>query len=358
MKLGIQAVIVALVGLALIACSSGAPNAGVVLGKKVAFLVPDSRSDRFETQDRPLFQAKLRGMCSNCEVIYGNANQDDATQLKQADSALAGGAGAIVLDPVNGPAATAIVAKAAKLHVPVIAYDRLIMNTANLNYFVGFDNEAVGVIQGTSLLKQLSAKSNPTIVMINGDADDPAAGLLKKGAHSVLDGKVKLAYEYDVVSSSPYVARQDMTDALAALSNQVDGVYAADDSLASGAILAMKEAKISPLPVVTGGDAQLEAVQRIVAGEQYMTVYKAVKQEAEAAAQLAYDLAYGVAVPAATTGGKTLNNGAKDVPSVVVKPLEVTKKTLVSTVLADGLWKRSEICTAHYATACREAGIG
>lgn len=357
MKLALRSAIVVLVGVTLVACGEGPSSTGAALGKKVAFLVPDARTDRFDTKDRPYFETKIASLCSTCQVIYGNANQDAVLQQKQAESALASGVGAIVLDPVDRQAASAIVAKAAKRGVPVVAYDRLIANTESLKYFVGFDAEAVGVIQGTSLLNRLSKIATPTVVMINGDPDDPDATLLKRGAHSVLDGNVKIANEFDVAAWSDDRAK-DLTQALTVLNNKVDGVYAANDSLATGAILAMKEAKVKPVPPVTGADAQLEAVQRVLAGEQYMTVYKAIKQEAEAAAQLAYQLAYGVAVPASATNGKTVSNGVRDIPALLVPPQEVTRKTLVMTVLADGYWKRSEICTAQYAQACRSAGIG
>ena len=356
MKPALVTAIVALVGLSLVACGDVTTTTGAALGKKVAFLVPDS--DRFDTRDQPLFEAKLVSLCSSCHVIYGSANQDAATQQKQAEAALASGVSAIVLDPVDRQAASAIVTKAAKRGVPVVSYDRMIMNTYNLRYFVGFDAEAVGMIQGTSLINRLSGQATATIVMINGDAYDPEAALLKKGAHSVLDGKVKVANEFDAPASRSDTAKEMMTQALTALNNKVDGVYAANDSLATGAILALKEAKVKPLPAVTGGGAQLEAVQRVVAGEQYMTVYKGVRQEAEAAAQLAYQLAYGVAIPVTAMNAKTVNNGSTDVPALLLPPVEVTRKTLVSTVLADGYWKRSEICTAQYAPACRSAGIG
>src|SRR5258708_7965924 len=357
MKLALRSAIVVLVGVTLVACGEGPASTGAALGKKVAFLVPDARTDRFDTKDRPYFETKVASLCSTCQVIYGNANRDAVLQQKQAESALASGVGAIVLDPVDRQAASAIVAKAAKRGVPVIAYDRLIANTESLKYFVGFDAEAVGVIQGTSLLNRLSKIAAPTVVMINGDPDDPDATLLKRGAHSMLDGNVKIANEFDVATWSDDRAK-DLTQALTVLNNKVDGVYAANDSLATGAILAMKEAKVKPVPPVTGADAQLEAVQRVLAGEQYMTVYKAIKQEAEAAAQLAYQLAYGVAVPASATNGKTVSNGVRDIPALLVPPQEVTRKTLVMTVLADGYWKRSEICTAQYAQACRSPGIG
>jgi D-xylose transport system substrate-binding protein len=148
-----------------------------------------------------------------------------------------------------------------------------------------------------------------------------------------------------------------MQQALTAMNNKVDGVYAANDGTASGAIAAMKAANISPLPPVTGQDAELAGIQRILAGEQYMTVYKAIKPEAEAAAQLAYDLMSGTSVPDSMTNGATTNNGSIDVPSVLLTPVAVTKDNIKDTVVADGFWTVDQICTADYADACSAAGL-
>jgi D-xylose transport system substrate-binding protein len=141
------------------------------------------------------------------------------------------------------------------------------------------------------------------------------------------------------------------------LGNKVDGVYAANDGTASGAIAAMKAAGLDPLPPVTGQDAELAGIQRILAGEQYMTVYKAIKPEAEAAAQLAYDLLTNANVPADMTQGKTVNNGTIDVPSVLLTPIAVTKDNIKDTVVADNFWTVDQICTADYADACTAAGL-
>ena len=119
----------------------------------------------------------------------------------------------------------------------------------------------------------------------------------------------------------------------------------------------MKAAGLKTLPTVTGGDAELSAVQRIVSGDQYMTVYRPVRQEAETAATLAYDLVFGVRVPAEMTAGNTVDNGARGVPAALVRPLSVTRKTLVTTVIADGFWSRSQLCTPDYAQACKAAGL-
>jgi D-xylose transport system substrate-binding protein len=342
--------------LSLAACGTS-PTSVVVPGKKIAFLMPDSKTPRYDSQDRPLFQAKVQSVCQDCQVLYSNARGDAALQQQQAESALSAGATVLVVDPVSRFSGAGIVDSAAKRRVPVIAYDSLILNTAGISYYVGIDNAAVGALQASTLLTAMKAPAKPTIVMLHGDPADPLASELKKAAHTALDGKVTIAREYDIPLSGSDDAQVEMAQALAALNDKVDGVYAANDEVASGAVVAMKQAHLKTLPPITGGNAELSAVQRILAGEQYMTVYRPVRQEAEAAAQLAYDLAYGVSVSGALTGGKTVNNNAGNLPAVLVQPLAVTRRTLISTVIADGVWTRADICTNEYATACRSAGL-
>ena len=274
------------------------------------------------------------------------------------------GAQVLVLDPVDSAAAATIADKAKAQGVPVIAYDRLILNSDGVDYYISFDNEEVGKLQAQSLIDDLNKMNmqNPTIVMINGSPTDNNAGLFKQGAHSVFDplvqaGNLTIAKEYDTPDWSPDQAQTEMQQALTALSNKVDGVYAANDGTASGAIAAMKAAGLNPLPPITGQDAELAGIQRILAGEQYMTVYKAIKPEAEAAAQLAFDLLTDAKVPADMTNGKTVNNGTIDVPSVLLTPIAVTKDNIKDTVVADNFWTVAQICTADYADACKAAGL-
>ena len=349
----------AVLALAVTACgtSSGGGGGGTTSAKKIALLLPETKTARYESKDRPLFEAKVKALCSDCQIIYSNANQDASAQQSQAEAALTNGAKVLVLDAVDGAAAAAIANKAKQSNVPVISYDRLILNTPNVNYYISFDNQAVGKLQGTSLLQALGTKTNPSVVMINGAPTDNNAKLFKQGAHSVLDGKVNIAKEYDTPDWSPDQAQNEMTQALTALANKVDGVYAANDGTGGGAIAAMKSAGLKPLPPVTGQDAELAAIQRILIGEQYMTVYKAIAPEAEGAAQLAVDLINGTAVPSSMTNGKTVNNGTKDVPSVLLTPVAVTKDTVKTTVVADKFWTAADICTAQYASACTAAGI-
>ena len=208
-----------------------------------------------------------------------------------------------------------------------------------------------------ALLTALGSKTNPTVVMINGDPTDNNATLFKQGAHSVLDGKVNIAKEYDTPTWSPDNAQKEMAGALVALNNKVDGVYAANDGTAGGAIAAMTAAGVSPIPPITGQDAELAAIQRIIKGTQTMTVYKAIVPEAEKSAELACDLATGKSVPSDMTGGKTVNNKNIDVPSVLLTPVAVTKANVKDTVIKDSFWTKTDICTAEFAAACTAAGI-
>jgi D-xylose transport system substrate-binding protein len=317
---------------------------------KVALLLPETKTTRYETADRPDFEAKLKALDPSVQIIYNNANQDANTQLSQAEAALTNGAKVLVLDPVDSAAAAVIADKAKAAGVPVIAYDRLILNSTGVNYYISFDNVEVGKLQATSLMKKLDSMglTKPTIVMINGSPTDNNAKLFKEGAHSVFDplvkaGKLVIAKEYDTPDWSPDQAQNEMQQALTALGNKVDGVYCANDGTASGAIAAMRAAGLSPLPPVTGQDAELAAIQRILKGQQYMTVYKAIRPEADAAAELAYDLLMNKPVPASMTNGKTVNNGKMDVPSVLLTPIAVTKNNVKDTVVKDGFWTAKQV---------------
>ena len=329
------------------------------VGIKIALLLPESKTARYETQDRPLFEAKVKALCGNCEILYSNADQDASKQQSQADAALTNGAKVLVLDPVDGKAAAAIVTKAKAQGVPVISYDRLIQG-ADVDYYISFDNEKVGQLQGQALVDKLKAdgKGTGTIVMINGSPTDNNATLFKKGAHSVIDSSgVVVGAEFDTPDWSPDKAQQEMEQAITRLGkDKIAGVLAANDGTGGGAIAAMKAAGFSPIPPVTGQDAELAAVQRIIAGDQFMTVYKAIKPEAEAAATLAIAVGRGDAVPSGLVNGAT-NNGKLDVPSVLLVPVAVNLSNVKSTVLADGFWSANVVCVGAFVAACTKAGI-
>jgi D-xylose transport system substrate-binding protein len=193
--------------------------------------------------------------------------------------------------------------------------------------------------------------------MINGAPTDNNAKLFKQGAHSVLDKSAfKVAKEYDTPDWTPAKAQSEMDQAISALGkNGFVGVYAANDGTAGGAIASMKGAGIDPSTrPVTGQDAELAGIQRVVAGEQFMTVYKPIKPLAKTAAEWAVALAQGKAVTGTNT---TENNGTTDVPTLKIDVQAVTADKVKSTVVADKYWKASEICTAKYASACKKLGI-
>jgi D-xylose transport system substrate-binding protein len=337
----------------LAACSStttsspaGTATAGA---KKIALLLPESKTTRYESLDRPLFEAAIKASCPDCTIIYSNADQDASKQQQQAEAALTQGANVLVLDPVDGKAAASIVNSAKGQKVPVVAYDRVI---SGADYYISFDNEAVGKLQATTLvdIMKKAGKTTGSIAMINGSPTDPNAAQFKKGAHSVLDASgFKVAAEFDTPDWSPDKAQAWMEGQLSAIKTQLTGVYAANDGTAGGAIAALKGGGVKPLPPVTGQDAELAGIQRIVSGDQAMTVYKAIKPEAEDAAKAALALANGKKPTSTTT--------VQGVPSTLLTPVAVTKSNIVDTVVKDGVYKITDICTSSFAAACTAAGL-
>ena len=358
---------VAVLGLSLTvaACGGGNDNGTASAsasssGKKIALLLPEHTTARYETQDRPHFVSTVKSLCPTCSIIYENANQDASEQQSQAESVLTQGIDAMVLDPVDATSASTIVRMAKAQKVPVISYDRLISG-GDLAAYISFDNERVGELQATSLEQKLKqdGKAKGPIVMLNGDSTDSNAHLFKQGASKVFrqDG-VKIAKAYDTQGYTPANAQTEMQQAITALGNGgFAGVYDANDGIATGAITAMKDAGISPASrPTTGQDAELDGIQRILAGQQYMTVYKAVKTEAENAARLAVPLAKRQPLPANLINQHT-KSGKTSVPSVILTPVAVTKKNVASTVIKDGYWTPAQICTPAFASACKAAGI-
>ena len=307
-KAAVIAALAAVMSLSIAACGSDDDDGGGGGGGgdegggggSVALLLPESKTARYESQDRPNFERKLGELCPDCDIIYSNADQDPAKQQQQAEAAITKGAKVLVLDPVDAASAASIVTRAKQSQIPVVSYDRLITD-ADIDYYISFDNEQVGKLQGESLTKKLEEDgASGDLVMINGAPTDNNAKLFAEGAHSVIDAsEFKVAKEYDTPDWSPDKAQQEMEQAITALGKDgFVGVYAANDGTAGGAIAAMKGNGIDPKTIpTTGQDAELAAIQRILAGEQYMTVYKAIKAEAEAAAELAAALAKGETPP-------------------------------------------------------------
>lgn len=316
----------------------------------IALLLPDAKTARYETFDRPFFEARVAEL-GDYPVLYSNADQDAAKQQQQAESALAAGAGVLVLDPVDANAAVSIVASANAKGVPVISYDRLIAG-GDLAYYISFDNEKVGELQAAAFVQGLEeAGTGDSILMVNGSPTDSNAAHFREGARSVIDDSgLRVLAEYSTPDWSPDKAQDWVAGQIAQYGDEIAGVYAANDGTASGAIAALKAANVEPFPIVTGQDAELSALQRIITGDQYMTVYKAIKPQAELAAEVAVALLHGEEV--------TAPMDSDGVPTTLLDPVAVTVDNIVETVVADGFWTIDDICTPQYADACEAAGIG
>jgi len=359
------------------ACSGSATavpsaGAGAGAGGGIALLLPSVDAARYEAADRPDFEAKIKALCPTVAYTYNNAAGVATTQQQQAEAAITNGAKVLVLDAQDGGAAGTIVTAAAAKGIKVISYDRLITGAGSKpDYYISFDNEKVGELQGTALLAKLTAdgKSMAKVVWINGSPKDNNATLFKTGAHKILDGKVTIVKEDAMANWKPEEAQQIMEAAITSLGKDgFDAVYSANDGGAGGAYAAMKSngVDVTTKPM-TGQDAELAGVQRILLGQQYMDVYKAIKPEAEAAATLACALATGQ-TPAATTA--TVNNGTIDVPSILLVPIAITAdgsngtKSIQDSVVADqfyGATSVASICDAKVdpglPAACTKYGV-
>jgi D-xylose transport system substrate-binding protein len=333
------------------ACSSGGSGgSGGAENAKIAFLMPDIASTRYELYDAPLFKAKMKQLCPGCTVLYQNAGADAAKQQQQASSVLAQGVKAIVIDPVDSAAAASIVRNAQSQKVAVIAYDRPIPAT-KADYYISFDNQKIGALIAQSLVDRLKEKkAKGGILEVNGSPTDAAAGLIKKGIHSSVDTSgLTLLAEYDTPGWEPAKAQDWVSGQISKFGGRIAGVVAANDGTGGGAIAAFKAAG-APVPPVTGNDAELAAAQRIIAGDQYNTISKPIKIVAEAAATVT-DQFLRDKPPAAQT---TLFN----TPSQLFTPTVVTQQNIRTVLLGPGgALKVSDVCTQTYAAACAKLGI-
>ncbi|MEU9609781.1 substrate-binding domain-containing protein [Streptomyces sp. NPDC048057] len=323
----------------------------------VGLLLPENQTARYEKFDKPLIEKKVSELTGGkAKVVYANAKQDASLQTQQVDTMITNKVDVLILDAVDSKAIAGGVKKAKEADIPVVAYDRLAEGP--IDAYTSFDNEEVGRVQGKALLDALGDKAKTgQIVMMNGSVTDPNAAMYKKGAHSVLHGKVNIGREFDTKEWKPENANSNMESAITALGkDKIIGVYSANDGMAGGIITALKAAGVAPLPPVTGQDAELAAVQRIVAGEQYQSVYKPYSGEADAAAEMAVALAQGKDLK--STAKQTADSPTtKGVPAVLVPVVSLTKDNIKDTVIKDGIYTLAEICTPKYQGACDKLGL-
>jgi D-xylose transport system substrate-binding protein len=327
--------------------------------QKVGVLLPDTKSSvRWESFDRPLLEAAFKS--AGVPVTIDNAQGDKSTQQQQAEQQITNGAKVLLLVNLDSGSGAAIEANAQSRGVKVIDYDRLTLK-GSAAYYVSFDNVKVGQLQGQGLVDCLGKGSvaKPRIAELNGSPTDNNATLFKQGYDSVLkplydSGKATKVADQSVPDWDNQQALTIFEQMLQKTNNKIDGVLAANDGLGNSVVSALKARKLKQIPV-TGQDATPQGIQNILAGDQCMTVYKAVKKEADAASQLAIALSKGTQPPAGLVNGKT-NDTARDVPSVLLTPEAITKDN-IKVVFDDGFLKKEDVCTGKFASLCTDAGL-
>lgn len=321
----------------------------------VGVLMPETTNTRYENFDYPIIQKKVSELTKKLgQTVYANGEADAKKQATQMQKMIDDKVDVILLDAVDSHAIAPMVKKAKAAGIPVIAYDRLAEGP--IDAYVSFDNELVGEVQGRTLIESLGSglDTSDKIVMLNGSPSDPNAGQFKAGALSELNGKVTISEKYDVDGWKPATAKKDMAAAISAIGkDNIAAVYSANDAMAGAAIEAMEEAGMTDLPPITGQDAELDAVQRIVTGEQYMSVYKSYPLEAEAAAEMAVAKVQGKGILFdSLTQDRVDSPTDKEIPAQLVSVSALTQSNIKRTVVADGIYTVKQICTAKIASAC------
>jgi D-xylose transport system substrate-binding protein len=336
--------------------SSGSTASGKA---QVGVILPDTTSSaRYTQYDAPLLKKAFDDAGVKADIQ--NAQGDNAKFVSIAQSMISEGVKVLLIDPADPATGISVESAAKSAGIKVIDYDRVNLG-GTADYYVSFDNVAVGKLQGQGLLDCLKGKSAAQVIMLNGGTDiDNNAVLFKKGAHEVLDpaasaGTIKIAQEVDVSKWENTTAATDFQQLLTKNGGKVDGVLAANDGIGGAAIGILKSKNLT-VPV-TGQDASIQGLQYILSGEQCMTVFKDVSKEADAASKLAIALAKGdtAGASALATGTLTDPTGKRDIPSVLLVPQTITKANIKDVITA-GAVTAADLCKGVEA-ACKTAGI-
>jgi D-xylose transport system substrate-binding protein len=350
----------AVLSLALAACGgdNGDSGGGTAGGKKpkIGVILPDTKSSaRWETADRKFLEEAFKA--AGVDYDIQNA-QGDKTQFQTiADQMITGGATVLLTVNLDSGTGKAVIDKAKAQGVATIDYDRLTLN-GGADFYVSFDNVAVGTLQGQGLEKCLKDKgvNSGNIVYLNGSPTDNNATLFKQGYDGVLSklSQYKKVDDQSVPDWDNQQAGTIFEQMYSKAGGKIDGVLAANDGLGNAAIAILKKNKANGKVPVTGQDATVQGLQNVLNGDQCMTVYKAVKKEADAASKLAIGLAKGEK----QTAPDTLKDpeSGRDVPSVLLEPVSIFKEN-VKDVVADNFVKKEELCTGAFAAKCTEVGV-
>lgn len=306
-------------------------------GEKIGLLMSDLRLERWQ-KDRDLFTEAAEAM--GAKVYTQSANGNVITQISQIENMISRGVDVLVIVPENGEVLGNVLAEAKAEGIKVLAYDRLI-KFADIDLYVSFDNIRVGEMQAEALLKR---KPKGNYFLMGGSPTDNNAKMFRQGQMNVLQPaidskKINIVGDQWAMGWSAEAALNIMENGLTANANKIDAVVASNDSTAGGAIQALAAQGLSGKVVISGQDADLAAMRRIVAGTQTMTVYKPISTLAKTSAEMAVKLARGEKIKI----DGYVNNGEKDVDAVLLTPISVNKSNLDSTVIADGYHTRNAV---------------
>ncbi|WP_460540749.1 sugar ABC transporter substrate-binding protein [Glycomyces halotolerans] len=323
----------------------------------IGVILPDSASsDRWETADRAYLEAAFDEAGVEYEIQNAQGSREDFQTI--ADQMLTSGVNVLITVNLDSGTGATVIENAKAQGVATIDYDRL-TEGGGADYYVSFDNEAVGRLQGETLVQCLEGADTPLVAELNGSPTDNNATLFKNGYDSVLDplydsgefekGPDEWVPDWDNAQAGT-IFDQMMTDTGA----EIDGVLAANDGLAHAVITVLERNGLNGTVPVTGQDATLQGLQNILTGDQCMTVYKAIEQEADAAADLAVALANGERPEADTTVTDPVTGD--EVPSVLLDPVAITQDN-IQVVIDDGYIAYEDLCSGDFAALCGEFGI-
>ena len=312
------------------------PNEPISIG----FSMDTLKEERWQ-RDKDLVEKRARELGHQISVQV--ANGDDSLQIKQAENLLTQGVDVLIVAPHNGEVAASIVEAAHRQGVPVISYDRLIKNS-DVDLYLSHQVVKMGEMQAQYLLDHVNKKP-ANFVIVGGSPTDNNALLLHQGQMNVLKpavdrGDVKIVADQYAKEWQPNEALKIVENALTLVNNQVDAVVCSNDGTARGAVQALEGQNLAGKVLVSGQDADLASIKLILEGKQTMTVYKSIQPLAYGAVEAAVKLARGE--PVATT--ETIENGFKKVPAILLAPVAVDRNNALSTVVADGYHKLTDIC--------------
>lgn len=312
-------------------------HAGIAKEVKIGMAIDDLRLERWQ-KDRDIFVSKAESL--GAKVFVQSANGNEETQMSQIENMINRGVDVLVIIPYNGQVLSNVVAEAKREGIKVLAYDRMI-NNADIDFYISFDNEKVGELQAQSLVDKVPQGN---YFLMGGSPVDNNARLFRDGQMKVLkpfidSGKIKVVGDQWVDGWLPENALKIMENALTANNNKIDAVVASNDATAGGAIQALSAQGLAGKVAISGQDADLAGIKRIIAGTQTMTVYKPITQLANTAAEVAVELGN----DKQPKSDATLNNGLKEVPARLLTPIKVDKSNIESTVIKDGFHKQSDL---------------